>query len=389
VTQATPQPRAVVIVIDSGGIGASPDHSQFGDPDTVDTIGNAAAAAGGLHLPTLERLGLGRIVPKGGIGADPHPSASFGRLRERSAGKDTITGHWEMMGIVIRRAFPTYPNGFPPDVIERFEAIAGCKVLGNMPASGTQIIEELGPEHMRTGRPIVYTSADSVFQVAAHEEVVPLATLWDWCERARAMLVPPNRVNRVIARPFIGQPGNFVRTAGRRDFAVARPSPSILDALTAAGVSTCGIGKIGDIFCCQGIAAGNRTADNAEGIARTLEWLDRSSGGFCFTNLNDFDSKYGHRRDADGYAKALLSFDERLPDILNRLKTGDRLILTADHGCDPTARGTDHTREYVPIIDYRPGIAGRALGDLDSFAQVGARVLETFDVPAPPEAIVI
>jgi phosphopentomutase len=389
VKQAPPQPRAVVVVIDSGGVGASPDHSQFGDPDGVDTIGNVVAAAGGLELPALERLGLGSIVTQGGLNVAAAPLASYGRLRERSAGKDTITGHWEMMGIIIRRAFPTYPNGFPPDVIERFEAIAGSKVLGNKTASGTQIIEELGPEHMRNGRPIVYTSADSVFQVAAHEDVVPLATLWDWCERARAMLVPPNRVNRVIARPFIGEKGRFVRTAGRRDFAVAPPSPSILDALASAGVSTCGIGKIGDIFCCQGIAAGNRTADNAEGIARTLEWLDRSSGGFCFTNLNDFDSKYGHRRDADGYAKALLAFDERLPDILNRLRTGDRLILTADHGCDPTARGTDHTREYVPILDYRPGIAGRALGDLDSFAQVGTRVLETFGVPAPAEAFVV
>jgi phosphopentomutase len=385
----TPQPRAVVMVIDSGGIGASPDHADFGDPGSVDTIGNTAAAAGGLDLPTLERLGLGSIVSKGGLRKNPHPLASHGRLRERSAGKDTITGHWEMMGIIIRRAFPTYPNGFPQDLIERFEAAIGRKILGNKAASGTQIIDELGPEHVRTGRPIVYTSADSVFQVAAHEDVVPLATLWDWCQLAREMLVPPHRVNRVIARPFIGEKGSYVRTAGRRDFAVAPPSPSILDALTSAGVSTCGIGKIGDIFCCQGIAAGNRTADNAEGIARTLEWLDRSSGGFCFTNLNDFDSKYGHRRDADGYAKALLDFDARLPDILNRLRTGDRLILTADHGCDPTARGTDHTREFAPILDYRPGIAGRALGDLDSFAQVGTRVLETFGVAPPAEALVV
>ena len=377
-TQATPQPRAVVIVIDSGGIGASPDHSQFGDPDTVDTIGNAAAAAGGLHLPTLERLGLGRIVPKGGIGADPHPSASFGRLRERSAGKDTITGHWEMMGIVIRRAFPTYPNGFPPDVIERFEAIAGCKVLGNMPASGTQIIEELGQEHMRTGRPIVYTSADSVFQVAAHEEVVPLATLWEWCERARAMLVPPNRVNRVIARPFIGQPGNFVRTAGRRDFAVAPPSPSILDALTAAGVSTCGIGKIGDIFCCQGIAAGNRTADNAEGIARTLEWLDRSSGGFCFTNLNDFDSKYGHRRNVRGYGDALEALDSLIPRLRSLLRPDDEVIFTADHGCDPTAPGSDHTREFVPFV-HLSAKPGAQLGIVEGMDNVGRTVAAAFE----------
>jgi phosphopentomutase len=316
-------------------------------------------------------------------------AASWGRLLEASNGKDTITGHWEMMGIVIRNAFPTFPHGFPSEIVERFEAIVGRKVLGNKTASGTAIIEELGREHMRTGRPILYTSADSVFQVAAHEDVVPLPTLWDWCAKAREMLVPPHRVNRVIARPFVGEPGAFVRTAGRRDFAVAPPSPSILDALTQAGVSTCGVGKIQDIFCCQGIAAGNRTADNAEGVARTLAWLDRGEGGFCFTNLNDFDSKYGHRRDPEGYAKALVDLDARLPQLLNRLSQGDRLILTADHGCDPTAPGTDHTREYVPLLDYRPGMPGVALGDLESFAQVGNRVMQTFGLTAPAEPLVV
>ena len=389
VTSLSAHSRVVVLVIDSGGVGAAPDSAQFGDASSVNTIGNAAAALGGLRLPTLARLGLGNIVHARGVEPEPNALADYGRLRERSAGKDTITGHWEMMGIVIRSAFPTYPNGFPPDVVERFEAIVGRKVLGNKAASGTQIIEELGLEHMRTGRPILYTSADSVFQVASHEEIVPLQTLWGWCEKARAMLVPPHRVNRVIARPFVGEPGAFVRTAGRRDFAVAPPQPSVLDALSAAGVPTCGIGKIGDIFCCQGIAAGNRTADNAEGIARTLDWLDRNDGGFCFTNLNDFDSKYGHRRDADGYAKALLELDRRLPELLNRLRTGDRLILTADHGCDPTAPGTDHTREYAPILDYRPGKSGVALGDLDAFAQVGDRVLATFGVPAPAEPLFV
>ena len=381
------RPRAIVVVVDSGGVGAAPDHARFGDPSDVDTIGNTAHAAGGLRLPTLERLGLGNIARIDGVARVADPLASVGRLRERSAGKDTITGHWEMMGIVIRHAFPTYPNGFPPDVVERFEAIAGRRVLGNKAASGTEIIEELGDEHMRSGRPILYTSADSVFQVAAHEAVVPLETLWEWCALAREMLVEPNKVNRVIARPFIGQKGHFVRTAGRRDFAVAPPSPSMLDILLAAGIPTCGLGKIGDIFCCQGIAAGQRTADNAEGIARTVEWLDGGGGGFCFTNLNDFDSKYGHRRDPDGYAKALLELDRRLPEVLNRLRTGDRLVLTADHGCDPTARGTDHTREYAPIIDYRPSVTGADLGTLDSFAQVGDRVLATFGVAPPVEPL--
>ncbi len=382
-------PRAIVLVIDSGGVGASPDASAYGDSERANTIGNAARAAGGLSLPTLEKLGLGKIANVNGVAVVMQPSASVGRLREASNGKDTITGHWEMMGIVIRHAFPTYPHGFPAEIVERFETIAGAKVLGNKTASGTEIIEELGPEHIRTGRPILYTSADSVFQVAAHEDVVPLDTLWSWCAQAREILVPPNRVNRVIARPFIGAPGAFTRTAGRRDFAVAPPRPSILDLLESSGVPTCGLGKIQDIFCCQGIAAGSRTADNAEGIKRTVEWLDSGTGGFCFTNLNDFDSKYGHRRDADGYAKALVALDRSLPEILNRLRAGDRLLVTADHGCDPTAPGTDHTREFAPLIDFRPGIAGADLGDLDSFAQIGRRVMQTFGIPPPREPLTV
>ena len=381
-------PSVIVLVIDSGGIGAAPDARAFDDEASVNTFANTANAAGGLALPTFERLGLGNLAAIPGVARNPSPAASVGRLRELSAGKDSVTGHWEMMNIVVRNAFPTYPNGFPPDVVERFEAITGRRVLGNRTASGTQIIEELGPEHMRTGSPIVYTSADSVFQVATHEDIVPLETLWSWCEQARAMLVPPNRVNRVIARPFQGEPGHFVRTAGRRDFAVPPPRPSVLDALERAGVPTYGAGKISDIYCCQGIAAGSRTADNAEGVARTLEWLDAGQGGFCFTNLNDFDSKYGHRRDPDGYARALLALDRSLPDILNRLRTADRLIITADHGCDPTAPGTDHTREFAPLLDYRPGQAGALLGDLDSFAQVGARVMDSFGLQPPSRLIV-
>ena len=378
----------VVLVVDSGGVGAAPDAATYHDPSTANTLGNTAAAAGGLSLPTLETLGLGHITAIRGVARTGRPRASWARLREASNGKDTITGHWEMMNIIIRTPFPTYPRGFPPEIVERFETITGRKVLGNRTASGTQIIEELGPEHMRTGRPILYTSADSVFQVAAHERIVQLETLWEWCARAREMLEGPHRVNRVIARPFVGEPGKFVRTAGRRDYAVAPPQPSILDALTAGGVPTCGVGKIGDIYCCQGIAAGSRTADNAEGIARTVEWLDAGQGGFCFTNLNDFDSKYGHRRDPEGYAKALVALDRSLPEILNRLKDGDRLIITADHGCDPTAAGTDHTREYAPLLDYVSGRAGEALGDLDSFAQVGRRVMASFGLTAPEPLLV-
>ncbi len=378
-----------MLVIDSGGVGAAEDAARFSDGARVNTLGNTAAAAHGLKLPTLERLGLGCITRIAGVEPAASPLASWARLREASNGKDTITGHWEMMGIVVRHPFPTYPAGFPREIIERFEAVTGKRVLGNKTASGTEIIEELGRAHMETGRPIVYTSADSVFQVATHENVVPLATLYEWCTAARAILDGPHRVNRVIARPFVGEPGRFVRTSGRRDYAVPPPSPSILELLARGGVPTCGLGKIQDIYCCQGIAAGGRTADNQEGIAKTVEWLNAGQGGFCFTNLNDFDSKYGHRRDPDGYAKALLALDKSLPEILNRLKIRDRLIITADHGCDPTAPGSDHTREFAPLLDYRPGVPGRALGELDSFAQVGRRVMETFDLAPPAEPLVV
>ena len=381
-------PRVIVLVIDSGGAGAAPDAGAFSDGAGVNTLANTAKVSGGLALPTLAALGLGNITAMKGVPQSSSPRASWARLRESSKGKDSVTGHWEMMNIVVENAFPTYPNGFPPDVVERFEAATGRAVLGNRVASGTQIIEELGPKHMQTGRPILYTSADSVFQVAAHEDVVPLPTLYRWCESARAILTEPNRVNRVIARPFAGEPGHFMRTAGRRDYAVPPPAPSVLDVLTAGGVPTLGIGKIGDIFCCQGIAAGSRTGDNAEGMAKTVEWLDSGQRGFCFTNLNDFDSKYGHRRDADGYAKALVAFDRSLPQILNRLKDADRLIITADHGCDPTAPGTDHTREFAPLLDYRPGRAGEALGELQSFAQVGTRVAQSFGLTAGSTLVV-
>ena len=380
--------RVIVMVIDSGGVGAAPDHATYHDGSGVDTIGNASRT-GRVRLPVLGRLGIGNIAKLPDVEPASSPLAACARLREVSEGKDTITGHWEMMGVKIVHPFPTFPHGFPPEIVDPFESAIGTRVLGNKTASGTAIIEELGPEHVRTGRPILYTSADSVFQLAAHEGVVPIDTLWSWCEKARALLVPPHRVNRVIARPFIGAQGAYVRTGNRRDFAVPPPTPTVLDLLTRAGVPTCGLGKIGDIFCCQGIAAGTRTADNAEGIARTLAWLDAGHGGFCFTNLNDFDSKFGHRRDADGYAKALVELDKALIGVLERLVKGDRLIITADHGCDPTAPGTDHTREFVPMLDYRPGETGGVLGDLDAFAQVGMRVLESFGLDARWEPLIV
>lgn len=381
--------RAVILVIDGGGAGASEDASRYGDESTANTLANVARSAGGLQLPNLERLGLGCVTRMQGIEAPLDPLASWARLRESSNGKDSVTGHWEMMGIHIRNAFPTYPHGFPAYVIERFESLIGRAVLGNVVASGTEIIERLGPEHVRTGYPIVYTSADSVFQVAAHEDIVSVQMLWEWCEKARALLVPPDRVNRVIARPFNGEPGAYQRTAGRRDYAVPPPSPSMLELLTQAGVPTYAIGKIEDIYCGQGIEAGSRTADNIEGLAKTLEWLRSGQRGLCFTNLNDFDSKYGHRRDADGFAKALLTLDVKLPDILNELQSEDRLLVTADHGCDPTAPGTDHTREFAPLLDYVPNRKGAGLGTIDSFSQVGTRVLATFDVPPPLQELAV
>jgi phosphopentomutase len=367
--------RVVVFVIDSGGIGALPDASIYGDVGGANTLGNVAAAVGGLRLPHFERLGLGRLTPIRGVAAVDTPQATVARLAERSKGKDTITGHWEMTGIVTEVPFPTYPDGFPTDVVDAFTEIVGVAPLGNVPASGTEIIAELGEEHQRTGRPILYTSADSVFQVAAHETTVPLPVLYDWCERARAMLVPPHDVNRVIARPFAGTPGSYVRTPNRRDYAL-EPPPMILDRLAADGIEVHAVGKICDIYCGHGISSSSRVADNDEAVVRATELLDRVAHGFVFVNLNDFDSKYGHRRNPRGYAAALEALDARLPDILGRLGPNDRFIVTADHGCDPTAPGSDHTREFVPFLEY--GGTARDLGIITGMEYVGARVESAF-----------
>jgi phosphopentomutase len=300
-----------------------------------------------------------------------------GRLRERSKGKDTITGHWEMAGIVTEVPFPTYPNGFPREVVDEFTRITGKPPLGNKTASGTEIIEELGAEHMTSGRPILYTSADSVFQVACHEEVIPLADLYDWCERARAMLVGEHAVNRVIARPFIGKPGSFVRTANRRDYAI-EPPRSILDQLAGKGVPIHAVGKICDIYCGHGIATSVRVTDNLDAMEKAFDLLERVERGFIFVNLNDFDSKYGHRRNVRGYADALQALDALIPRLESALRPGDEVIFTADHGCDPTAPGSDHTREFVPFVHVsnRPG---EVLGDIDGMDYVGKTVAAAFD----------
>jgi phosphopentomutase len=364
--------RVVTIVIDSGGVGALSDADAYGDSPNVNTIGNVARRLGSLHLPNLERLGLGLLTPIRGVAPVSEPRARVARLRERSRGKDTITGHWEMMGITTDVPFPTYPNGFPMEVVAMFTEIAGKPPLGNVPASGTEIIERLGTAHMESGRPILYTSADSVFQIAAHEGVVPLDRLYEWSEKAREMLRPPHNVNRVIARPFAGKPGAFQRTPNRRDYAT-EPPLNLLDELRTGNVEVHAVGKICDIYCGRSISTTVRVADNREAMEKTFELLDRVDHGFIFTNLNDFDSKYGHRRDVRGYGTALEEFDALLPSLEARLRSADEVILTADHGCDPTAPGSDHTREHVPFL-HLSASRGAMLGELEGLAHVGQTV---------------
>lgn len=364
--------RVVAIVIDSGGVGAIDDAGAYGDAPGANTIGNVARRLGSLRLPNLEGLGLGLLTSVAGVAAVSDPRALVARLRERSRGKDTITGHWEMMGITTAVPFPTYPGGFPPEVVEAFARITGKLPLGNIPASGTEIIESLGAAHMTSGRPILYTSADSVFQIAAHEEVVPLGRLYEWSEKAREMLRPPHNVNRVIARPFVGKPGAFRRTPNRRDYAV-EPPPNLIDRLGMGYVEVHAVGKICDIYCGRSISSTVRAADNGDAMEKTLELLNRVDHGFIFTNLNDFDSKFGHRRDVRGYGAALEELDARLPAVEALLRPGDELILTADHGCDPTAPGSDHTREYVPFI-HLSSSPGAMLGEIEGLDLVGNTV---------------
>ncbi|HEX5275386.1 MAG TPA: phosphopentomutase [Candidatus Rubrimentiphilum sp.] len=369
--------RFAAFVIDSGGVGALDDAPAYGDAPGANTIGNVAERLGGLTLPNFTRLGLGCLTDIRGVPAVGDPRARVARLRERSKGKDTITGHWEMAGIITETPFPTYPQGFPAEVVDAFTRIAGKPPLGNKTASGTEIIEELGAEHMATGRPILYTSADSVFQVAAHEDVVPLPQLYDWCERARAMLVPPHAVNRVIARPFVGSPGAFARTPNRRDYAI-EPPPSVLDALSAGGVPVHAVGKICDIYCGHGIVSTVRVTDNADAMEKAFGLLERVDQGFIFVNLNDFDSKYGHRRDVRGYGEALEALDALLPRLESYLRPGDEVLFTADHGCDPTAPGSDHTREYVPFVHLGQG-AGVNMGVVDGLDFVGKTVAASLE----------
>jgi phosphopentomutase len=372
--------RGIVIVLDSGGVGALPDALAYGDAAGANTLGNTAAHMGSLSLPNFERLGLGNLTAIAGVAPVASPEAYVARLREQSKGKDTITGHWEMAGIHTEVPFPTYPDGFPPEVVAAFTAICGKPPLGNVPASGTEIIERLGPEHMASGRPILYTSADSVFQVAAHEDVVPLPVLYDWCERARAMLVAPHEVNRVIARPFVGTPGHFSRTPNRRDYAID-PPPNLLDTLAASGIAVHAVGKICDIFSGRGVASSVRVADNEEAMQRTFEILRNVEHGFIFVNLNDFDTKFGHRRDVRGYAGALSRLDRHIPELQAALGPQDVAIFTADHGCDPTAPGSDHTREFVPYVEL--GQRRGEGGIIDGMEIVGRRATEMLLTSVP------
>lgn len=367
--------RVIIIVLDSVGIGELPDASAYGDTGS-NTLGNIAGSIKGFALPNMERLGLGCIRGISGIGEDLDPIGCFGKMAERSAGKDTTTGHWELAGITLDKPFPLYPNGFPEDVMQRFENAIGTKTLGNYPASGTEIIKVLGQQHVMTGYPIVYTSADSVFQIAAHEDVIPIERQYEICRIAREILTAEHAVGRVIARPFTGSEGNFVRTANRRDFSLKPPAKTMLDRVKDAGMEVKAVGKIEDIFAGQGITEAVHIHGNMDGVDKTLDFIRKSFDGLIFTNLVDFDMQFGHRNDVEGYARALIEFDSRLPEIISAMDDEDILMITADHGCDPSTESTDHSREYVPLLVYGKRInKGVDLGIRSTFADLAETVV--------------
>jgi phosphopentomutase len=370
--------RVTLVVLDSLGMGEMPDAAAWGDAG-ADTLGHICESRE-VRLPNLGGWGLGNVRHLSGVAPAENPRGSYGRCALRSNGKDTTTGHWEMAGIILEKAFPTYPRGFPEDVIERFVREAGVPgVLGNYPASGTEIIKELGEEHVRTRKPIVYTSADSVFQIAAHEEVIPVERLYEICEAARDLLRGEHEVGRVIARPFLGEPGAFRRTENRHDYAVAPPRDMLLPVLSGAGLDVVAVGKISSIYDAAGVTKELPGKNNDQSIDQTIEALRGDTRGLVFSNLVDFDMLYGHRRDVEGYARALEHFDARLPEIEGAMREGDLLIITADHGNDPTYRGTDHTREYAPLLVYGPRArAGVNFGDRASLADIGQTIADNF-----------
>jgi phosphopentomutase len=365
-------PRVLVLVCDSWGVGDAPDAADYGDEGS-NTLGNTARAVGGIDAPNLGALGLGHLTDIRGVPPRAEPGAAFGRATERSVGKDSITGHWEMMGVTSDVPFPLYPDGFPSEIIGPFQELIGRRVLGNRPASGTQIIAELGDEHLRTGMPIVYTSGDSVFQIACHKRIVSLQQLYEWCRVARRLLMGPHAVGRVIARPFEGEPGAFVRSPERRDLSLPPPGPTVLDALAGSGVAVYGVGKIHDIFCGQGITEARYSDSNEHGLDLILQYLRRPGPAFVFANLVDFDSKYGHRNDPTGYARAIEALDRRLPQVQESL-AGGVLFITGDHGCDPTTPPTDHSRERTPLL--AAGVPGGPyrIGDRAGFGDLGLTV---------------
>lgn len=374
--------RIVIIVLDSVGVGALPDAAYYGDEGS-NTLGNIAKHIGGLSLPNMQKWGLGNIIDVLGVPPICAPQGAFGKMAEKSAAKDTTSGHWELAGLIVERPFPVYPNGFPEKIISSVEQAIGRKVIGNIPASGTEIIEHLGEEHIRTGYPIVYTSADSVFQIACHEEVIPVAELYRICGIVRGIMTGEHNVGRVIARPFIGRPGSFSRTERRKDLSVEPFAPTMLDLVKANGLEVVAIGKIDDIFAQRGITKSLHTVVNQETVSYMISEIEQDYSGIIFANLVEFDSLYGHRNDPEGYAKALLEFDRVLPAIERALKPLDIVIITADHGCDPTTSSTDHSREYVPLLVYGKNLRqGVALGIRETFADVATTCCEYLGVKA-------
>src|SRR3989440_2861814 len=372
--------RITLIVLDGAGIGAMPDALEWGDVGS-DTFGHICESRQ-LNVPNLQHLGLGNIRPLAGVPAIKNPRGDYGKCATKSNGKDTTTGHWEMAGIILERAFPTYPSGFPESIINEFIAKTHVRgILGNIPASGTEIIKELGEEHVKTSKPIVYTSADSVFQIAAHEEIIQLDRLYEICEIARGMLRGENEVGRVIARPFLGEPGSFYRTENRHDYALPPPRDNLLPLLSQTGLDVVAIGKIASIYDSTGVTQELTAKNNQQSMEQTIAALRDDTRGLIFSNFVDFDMLYGHRRDTEGYARALEEFDARWPEIEAAMRDGDLVMLTADHGNDPTYRGTDHTREYAPLIVYgKKAKAGINLGTRSSLSDIGATVAENFDL---------
>lgn len=372
--------RVVLIVLDSVGIGEMPDADLYNDVGS-NTIGNISKKVGGLKLPNLENLGLGNIDGTEGINKTTNPTGAFGKCAEISKGKDTVTGHWEMSGVILEKPLNTYPNGFPSSIINEFEEKIGKKIIGNKVASGTEIIKELGDEHVKTGCPIIYTSADSVFQIAAHEDIISLDELYKMCRIAREMLVGEKTVGRIIARPFIGESGNYTRTSNRRDFALDPFGKTMLEYVKEAALNVMAVGKIEDIFNGKGVTEAVHIKNNMDGVDRTIEYIKQQKEGLIFTNLVDFDMLFGHRNDPAGYANALIEFDNRLPEIISSLNEDDILIITADHGCDPTTESTDHSREYIPLLVYGKKLKANVnIGVRDCFCDIGKTVLNALDI---------